>query len=261
MNKDLLLFVLLNCFPTVRNIEYYSCSYYTILTGHYTENRQELKSRQASNVLMLNVVSGLEFVPPIVAECTRPARAVLPRVPTPGSQQPLSTIEVVARRSAVWTPPEPPSYLQFSSGLQMQRMQLTHILLQPLEEDSWNKNMLLRKFITLVYPLLNSLLRSLGLWFHKIKTLVPNSWWAVMDRWTRLYLLLRLCNTFARWFKNLMFLMGAEMLLQIFCIGLVAGVTSVNPLGSDNLGIWPAPAPAVLHRTSHGRQPGDPGCC
>ena len=108
MNKDLLLFVLLNCFPTVRNIEYYSCSYYTILTGHYTENRQELKSRQASNVLMLNVVSGLEFVPPIVAECTRPARAVLPRVPTPGSQQPLSTIEVVARRSAVWTPPEPP---------------------------------------------------------------------------------------------------------------------------------------------------------
>ena len=47
-----------------------------------------------------------------------------------------------------------------------------------------------------------------------------------------------------------MFLMGAEMLLQIFCIGLVAGVTSVNPLGSDNLGIWPAPAPAVLPRTS-----------
>ena len=208
---------------------------------------------------MLNVVSGLEFVPPIVAECTRPARAVLPRVPTPGSQQPLSSIEVVARRSAVWTPPEPPSYLQFSSGLQMQRMQLTHILLQPLEEDSWNKNMLLRKFITLVYPLLNSLLRSLGLWFHKIKTLVPNSWWAVMDRWTRLYLLLRLCNTFARWFKNLMFLMGAEMLLQIFCIGLVAGVTSVNPLGSDNLGIWPAPAassPAPHQPRPPARRPG-----
>ena len=132
MNKDLLLFVLLNCFPTVRNIEYYSCSYFTILTGHYTENRQELKSRQASNVLMLNVVSGLEFVPPIVAECTRPARAVLPRVPTPGSQQPLSTIEVVARRECSVNT----SYLQFSSGLQMQRMQLTHILLQPLEEDS-----------------------------------------------------------------------------------------------------------------------------
>ena len=48
-------------------------------------------------MLNVNVVSGLEFVPPIVAECTRPARAVLPRVPTPGSQQPLSTIEVVAR--------------------------------------------------------------------------------------------------------------------------------------------------------------------
>ena len=79
---------------------------------------------------MLNVVSGLEFVPPIVAECTRPARAVLPRVPTPGSQQPLSTIEVVARRECSVNT----SYLQFSSGLQMQRMQLTHILLQPLEE-------------------------------------------------------------------------------------------------------------------------------
>ena len=49
------------------------------------------------------------------------------------------------------------------------------------------------------------------------------------------------------------------MLLQIFCIGLVAGVTSVNPLGSDNLGIWPAPAassPAPHQPRPPARRPG-----
>ena len=47
------------------------------------------------------------------------------------------------------------------------------------------------------------------------------------------------------------------MLLQIFCIGLVAGVTSVNPLGSDNLGIWPAPAASSQQScTAPARRPG-----
>ena len=54
---------------------------------------------------MLCLVWSLSFVPPIVAECTRPARALLPRVPA-SSLSPL--LRLLPGRSAVRTPPEPP---------------------------------------------------------------------------------------------------------------------------------------------------------
>ena len=140
---------------------------------------------------MLCLAWSLSYVPPIVAECTRPARALLPRVPA-SSLSPL--LRLLPGRSAVWTPPEPPP---ISAIL----LWAAENAVDPYFIAASGIGFMKQKYVTskichIGLPTVEKLVKTTG---PLNPSNVPNPWW---DRWIHGWIgLYYAIDTYGRWFK------------------------------------------------------------